>query len=257
MEVWTLGDGDPEITVVGAVHGDEPCGARAIERILAEDPPIQRPTAFVVANEKALREGTRYVDVDLNRVMPGDPSADAHERRLAADLVEQVSGTLTLGIHSTQSWDGTFGVLSEPTERKRALFDRTHVSRVIDTTAISEGRCVDQPQFVDVEVGPQGTERATDRAMRATRSFLQATDTLPSEPADTATEYYEVTGILEKDPGATYEFLAPNFERVSPGETYARKDGDPLVADAGFWPVLASGSGHDTILGYRAQRRGE
>ncbi len=257
MEVRTLGDGDPKITVVGAVHGDEPCGARAIERILAEDPPIRRPTAFVVANEKALARGDRYIDVDLNRVLPGDPSADAHERRLAAELVEQVAGTLTLGIHSTQSYDGTFGVLSEPTDRKRALFDRTHVSLVADTTAISEGRCVDQPQFVDVEVGPQGTERATERAVRATRSFLRATDALPGSPAETTTEYYEVTEILEKDPDATYEFLAPNFERVAPGETYARKDGDLLVADGQFWPVLASGTGHDTILGYRAQRRAE
>lgn len=255
MQVRTLGDGDPEITVVGAVHGDEPCGMRAIERILAADPPIQRPTAFVVANEKALERGTRYVDVDLNRVLPGDPAADAHERRLAADLVDAVAGTLTLGIHSTQSYDGTFGVLSEPTERKRALFDRTLVTSVADTTAVSEGRCVDQPRFVDVEVGPQGTERATERAVRATRSFLRATDALPGDPAESATDYYEVTEILEKDPDATYEFLAPNFERVAPGETYARKDGDPLVAEEQFWPVLASATGHDTILGYSAQRR--
>lgn len=254
MQVRTLGDGDPEVAVVGAVHGDEPCGARAIERILSADPPVQRPTTFVVANETALRRGERYVDVDLNRVLPGDRTADAHERRLAADLVEQVEGTLTLGIHSTRSYDGTFGVLSAPTERKRALFDRTHVTRVADTTAVSEGRCVDQPGFVDVEVGPQGTERATERAVRATRSFLRATDALPGDPGETATAYYEVTEILEKEPGATYEFLATNFERVAPGETYARKDGEALVAREEFWPVLASATGHDTILGYRAER---
>jgi len=36
MHVETLGEGTPSVAIVGAIHGDEPCGARAIERFLGE-----------------------------------------------------------------------------------------------------------------------------------------------------------------------------------------------------------------------------
>jgi len=33
MDVHDLGEGEPEVAVVGAIHGDEPCGARAVRRL--------------------------------------------------------------------------------------------------------------------------------------------------------------------------------------------------------------------------------
>jgi succinylglutamate desuccinylase len=253
MQIRTVGTGKPEVAVVGAVHGDEPCGADAIRRFLSTDPALERPTAFVIANERALDRGDRYVDVDLNRVLPGDPNAEEHERRLAARLVEETEGRVTLGIHSTRSYDGRFGVLSDPTDRKRAVFERMSLTRVADTSLVSGSRCVDQPMFVDVEVGPQGSDRATRLALATIHSFLRAVGALAGPTPTTPIDYYRVTDTMEKDPGATYEFLAENFERVDPGDVYARKDGTPIAAEDPFWPVLASGDGHDVILGYRSQ----
>lgn len=254
MQVQTVGDGDPEVAVVGAVHGDEPCGAKAIRKFLDAAPTLERPTAFIIANERALEQRERYVDVDLNRVLPGDPTADEHERRLATELVDQTEGCVTLGIHSTQSCAGTLGVLSSPNERKRDIFERMSLGKVADTSMVSGGRCVDQPMFVDVEVGPQGSGQAAELALRMVRSFLQAVGSLPGSAATGATEYYTVTEIIEKDTDATYEFVAENFERVDRGEVYARKDGEALVAEDPFWPILASGGGHERILGYRSHR---
>uniref|UniRef100_UPI000ABCAF2C succinylglutamate desuccinylase/aspartoacylase domain-containing protein n=1 Tax=Haloferax profundi TaxID=1544718 RepID=UPI000ABCAF2C len=86
MRIYELGDGTPEVSVVGSIHGDEPCGARAIERFVAEDPDVERPVKLIVANEEALDADVRYLDEDLNRAFPGDPHAENHERRLAYDL---------------------------------------------------------------------------------------------------------------------------------------------------------------------------
>jgi len=254
MQVQTIGSGDPEVAIVGAVHGNEPCGAKAIRKFLDADPTLKRPTAFIIANQQALEQGERYIDVDLNRVLPGDPTADDHERRLAAKLTDQTEDCVTLGIHSTQSYTGPFGVLSAPNERKRDIFDRMSLTKVADTSMVSGGRCVDQPMFIDVEVGPQGSDQAEELALQMVRSFLQAVDALPGATSTEPTEYYTVTEIIEKDANATYEFVAENFERVDDGEVYARKDGEALVADDPFWPVLASGDGHNRILGYRSQR---
>lgn len=38
MRVAQLGEGDPEIAVVGGIHGDEPCGVHAVERLIEERP---------------------------------------------------------------------------------------------------------------------------------------------------------------------------------------------------------------------------
>jgi succinylglutamate desuccinylase len=65
MRVVTVGDGEgrqgPAVAAVGAIHGDEPCGARAIERFLEEGPVdrVRRPARLVVANEEALAAGER------------------------------------------------------------------------------------------------------------------------------------------------------------------------------------------------------
>lgn len=137
------------------------------------------------------------------------------------------------------------------------MFRRTAIDQVVDTTGLSEGRCVDQPGFVDVEVGPQGTEQAVEQAEHCVRSFLATVGAIPGDARPTPTNYYEVTEIEEKQPDSEYEFLARNFSKVEAGETYARRDGEDLVADEPFWPVLASADGHDTILGYRARLVGE
>jgi succinylglutamate desuccinylase len=263
VRVETLGVGTPEIAVVGGVHGDEPCGQVAIDRFLDQDPDVDRPVRFVVANEEALSLGRRYVETDLNRVLPGDPESDVHEERLAAELLAVVEGCTPLGIHSTRSYAEPFGVFADPTPAKRRLFRRMNVSAVLDTTGLSSGRCVDHG-FLDVEVGLQGTDQAADNAVACIESFLAATGALESDAplaateteAETETTLYEVTDIIEKEPESEYRFLAENFEWVEDGEVYAERDGEPMIADEAFVPALSSSDGHATILGYRTRPAG-
>lgn len=81
MRVRTVGDGTPELALVACLHGDERCGETAVERVLAEKPALKRSVRFVVANEEAIAANDRYVDEDLNRAFPGDPT----ERRTKPD----------------------------------------------------------------------------------------------------------------------------------------------------------------------------
>jgi predicted deacylase len=256
MQVRTVGDGDPEVAVVGAVHGDEPCGARAIERFLEEAPAVERPAKLIVANERALAAGVRYVDVDLNRALPGDATSDRHEERLAAELLAEVRDCTTLGIHSTVSYDRPFANVAYLDARKREVVAHLPVEQVVDFTVVADGRSVELPGFVDVEAGKQGTASAADNAYDCLIAFFQQTDVLPGDPPEPDPAYYEVTEPIYKEAGRTYRFLAENFERVAAGERFATVDGEPLVADAPFWPVLMSDDGHDSLFGYRSTDRG-
>ena len=264
MRVETIG---PEraneaaaVAVVGGIHGDEPCGVRAIERFLAEGPvaAVERPVKLIVANERALDAGTRYVEGDLNRLFPGDPDGDIHEERLAHDLWREIRGCKTLGFHATVSFDEAFGTLANLTPEKAQIMRALPLDHAADFTGVVSGRSVNLPDFVNVEAGFQGSDAAADNAYDCLLSYLRVMDALPGGPEPTPTPHYRVRETIEKEPGTTYRVHVENFERVPTGTAYATTGtGEELVAAADFWPVLLSASGHDALLGYTADRTGE
>jgi predicted deacylase len=256
MQVHTVGAGTPEVAVVGAVHGDEPCGARAIQRFLDSDPEVDRPAKLIVANERALERGVRYVDTDLNRSLPGDPESDQYEERLAHELMTEVRDCISLGIHSTVSYDRAFANVASLNERKREVVAHLPVEQVVDFTVVADGRSVELPGFLDIEAGHQGSAAAVDNAYDCLVAFLRTTGVLPGDPPDLDPGFYEVTDPVYKEPGRTYRFHGANFERVAPGERFADVDDEPLVADEEFWPVLMSDDGHDVLFGYRSTYHG-
>jgi succinylglutamate desuccinylase len=62
----------PTVIVMAAIHGNEPAGLRAAERVLerlqAAQPAVRGTLAVLAGNLVALRENTRFVDKDLNRI---------------------------------------------------------------------------------------------------------------------------------------------------------------------------------------------
>ncbi|MEA1931065.1 succinylglutamate desuccinylase/aspartoacylase domain-containing protein [Halohasta litorea] len=258
MRIYELGDGTPEVAVVGGIHGDEPCGPLAIERLLAEEPAVERPVKFIIANEAALEAGERYLDADLNRVFPGDADAEAHERRLAHDIAREIQGCTTLALHSTQSTPKPMGVIRSVDEVARAIYPRLPVDVLIETDSHTDGRLVEYPHTIEVECGLQGTEAAAENGYELVRAFLAATGALPAPDAtsrlDTpdpeAVDVFRLQEPIPKPTGESYDVFVDNFELVTEGTAFAAVDGDPLHADADFYPVLLSAEGYENIFGY-------
>ncbi|UIO98539.1 succinylglutamate desuccinylase/aspartoacylase family protein [Halobaculum sp. CBA1158] len=182
MQVHQLGDGVPEVAVVAGIHGDEPCGPRAVERLLAEDPSVERPAKLIVANEEALDAGERYHEEDLNRAFPGDPDGDTHESQLAHHLQAEVESCTVLSLHSTQSFAEPFALCETVDEVARATVPALPVDVLVETDRFADGRLIQHPHTVEVECGLQGSDEAADNAYRLTTAFLSATGVLSSIP---------------------------------------------------------------------------
>ncbi|WP_440988911.1 succinylglutamate desuccinylase [Haloarchaeobius baliensis] len=253
MRVHTLGDGDPALAVVVGQHGDEPCGERAMERLLEDDDlELTGTVTFVVGNERAAELEQRFVDEDLNRAYPGDPEAASHEARLASELLAELDDLVVLDLHSTVSTDEPFALYQRLTPRSRELIERTGLDRAVDIRT-EPGGLTQHVDGVAVECGFKGSEAAVDNAERVVRNVLAAYDVVAGKAAISDPTVFEVT---ERVDGAGYEFLGENFVVVPAGEPFARRGEEELTRDEPFYPVLMSTDGYDESVGFAAQLRG-
>ncbi|WP_348610587.1 succinylglutamate desuccinylase/aspartoacylase domain-containing protein [Halobaculum rarum] len=278
MQVYQLGEGVPEVAVVAGIHGDEPCGPRAVDRLLAAAPDVERPVKLIVANEAALEAGVRYTEEDLNRAFPGDPNGDTHESQLAHHLLAELEGCTVLALHSTQSTDEPFAVAETVDEIARAIVPHLSVTKLLQTEGLAEGRLIQHPHTIEVECGLQGTEAAAENGYRLVRGFLAATGALPvsasvdtgAEPAadggypedercadpNAAVDVFELIDPVPKPEAEEYEVFVENFTEVAVGERFAAADGEVFTADESFYPALMSPYGYADVFGYAADRAG-
>lgn len=257
MRVEQVGEGDPELVVIGGIHGDEPCGVRAIERVLADDPDFQRPVAFIVANELALERGVRYVDADLNRAFTADTPEDAHERMLAKRLASEVEDRTVLAIHSTQSHAEPFALCSHVDQVVHDIVPFLSVVALVDIAGFGDGRMfATQADIVEVEAGLQGSEQAAENAYGIVREFLTATGALAGDAVPRDLPVYELGAPIEKPAAETYEVFVENFQLVEAGDVYAAADGTEIIATEEFTPILLSAYGYRDVFGYRGRHVG-
>lgn len=176
MRVETLGDGEPELAVVGAIHGDEPCGEHAIEHLIAESLVVERPVKCIIANGRALDQGVRYTDTDLNRAFPGDPKADAYEERLAAELLREFQGCTVLSMHSTQSYARPFTIVERDGRVSASLCPFLSIDAVVELNGLLPTTLAAHTDVVEVKCGLQGTTEAAQNAVQLVREFLRELD---------------------------------------------------------------------------------
>ena len=125
----------PRLIVLGAVHGNETCGTRAIERVTAELASGQRRIAagsvtFVaVTNRLAYERGTRAGERNLNRnLAPTDTPLD-NEDRIAHELCPLLAQhDALLDLHSFRS-AGTPFVMVGPLDNQGPLQPFAHAAR--------------------------------------------------------------------------------------------------------------------------------
>ncbi len=252
MRVEIRGEGEPEYTVIGAIHGDEPCGKKAVERVLEEEPGFRKPVQFILANEEALEQNTRFIDTDLNRSFPGDPESEKHEQRLAAEIIDRVEGTEVIDLHSTRSYPEPFTNFSHLDQKTAEIIRATGVENAVHFPTES-GSLNEHVDGVVVECGHQGTEQAAENAYRVTRNFLACRDVLEGRCTETDPVVFRHTGSVS---GSGFEFVKQNFAVVEAGEVFARKGDEELVAEERFYPVLMSTDGYEDIVGNKAEKLG-
>ena len=256
LDVTIHGPGEPEVVVVGGIHGDEKSGIQAIRRLREATLDLQRGVAFVLAHPAAIEADTRYLDSDLNRVFPGDLNGD-REERIAAHLCEFVTGRTTLSLHSTQSRPTPFALIHSSEESEFELAAGLPVPHVVDHWGLNEQTITICGVSVEIELTSEDSEEATAEAEYQARSFLQRVDALPGDPPSTDPDFFHMDEPVPKDTERAYELYVDNFAYVPAGTVYGSVDGHDLVAERSFWPIMMSEEGFTDILGYKGRKIGD
>jgi len=138
--------------VTGGIHGNEPAGLVAIQRVLdrlkRDRPPMTGSVVFLRGNVSAIENKVRYIDLDLNRQwntegmgaaysedeIPNRPSEHRELRELAAELgllIETASEQIVfLDLH-TSSADGDPFLTVGDTLRNRRFAKRFPLSLIL------------------------------------------------------------------------------------------------------------------------------
>lgn len=122
----------PRLIVTGAVHGNETCGTRAIERVLTELSQgdceiVKGQVTFVpVCNPLAYREKRRAGDRNLNRRLQPTPTPKDHEDHIANVLCPMLrEHDVLLDLHSFRGQGQAF-VLRGPDNNQGSLEPFAH-----------------------------------------------------------------------------------------------------------------------------------
>ncbi len=251
--VWTVAGPatGPHVAITGQVHGDEPCGRVAIERLRAEAivPPRGR-LSLALVNLAAAPEARRFLDRDMNRLWRDDwidadrSSREAARARTLRPWLRTVD--LLLDLHSTAFVPRPFFVIAEM-EKTRALADRMGLpgAQQLMPGGWGEGRhLVDYGRFADpgdpatavtVECGRHDDEQAGEVACEAALHFLAVAGALPAEhaapePAATIERFRTGPPCIART--GRFELTLPlsGFVPVAEGEVVALDGGEPVRA---------------------------
>ena len=87
---------EPAVAVVLLLHGNEPVGLQAVQRLLRRHAgrPLPRALTLVVGNVRAAAIGQRHLDdqPDFNRVWPGTEQPGSAEALMFAQIVQRLRG---------------------------------------------------------------------------------------------------------------------------------------------------------------------
>lgn len=258
----------PTLVVFGGVHGNEPAGYKALCSLFDrfEQSPIELRGSIVgmVGNRRALAEGVRFVEQDLNRLWVSDNLARIQvaegltgELEEARDLYLEIERLLSsaqgavyaLDIHTTSGPGPAFVVFDDSLLNREFALD-LEVPRVLGIEEELEGTLIDYLKTRGVrtaafEAGQHGDQESVAQAEAAIWVAMRASGVL-GRSGEAEVEYasrrlaaaarglpnlFEVKYRHAIRPGAGFE-MKPGlrgFQVVGKGEQVALEAGEPVV----------------------------
>lgn len=248
------GQAGPHCLILGAVHGNEICGTRALTRIAKELRSGQlvlqkgRATFIPICNPKAYEANVRDTDVNLNRVFDYRENPELYEEKLANVILPHIEkADFLLDIHSYTTDDTAFAIQLYEGE------DYDRLARLMPVEIVLKGwreLYKDRPDknqntsnvaahsfgvpAITLECGHHDSPSSIEVAYEASLSFLQGLCGLNKglQAFDKEQKNYIFKEVHFFEEGSHYEQGRPHhLDALQQGEIIARRqNGTPIRA---------------------------
>lgn len=254
----------PTLTVLGAVHGNERCGAEAIRRLIAD---IDAGTLVLkcgtlqlvpVTNPRAFEQNVRFVERNLNRYLYPKDEKRHYEDHLDPIVCEVLDATdVLLDLHSYTSQGGPFIFLDPKDPKELAFGTALGVSDFVCgwSDAFGDGQGSKESQgtteyartrgalAVTLECGNHHNADAPDVGYRAILRGMAHLGMLdagePAAGSSAATRCVRMKSVYRREDGAVFAKPWRHYDPVAKGEAMARlKGGETLAAPEDGYIVL-------------------
>lgn len=224
----------PTIGIVCNVHGNEPCGRRAVQRILSNYEIERGHLVLIDGNPEASLLGRRYVDTDMNRVFT-ERKLSASTRHQDLERAKYLVATIPeLGIdhavdfHSVSSKTAYPFMISFPnTEHLAKLcpMPRVYGWQGIVKGTLCEWMCNAGIPTIVVEAGQHESASAVRHAERTILSILSSYELIELEKPFMYRKQpeFDVTENVQIGDRNSFELSRPygSFDELAPREIVA------------------------------------
>ena len=253
----------PAFTVLGAVHGNERCGAQAIARLVAD---IDNGTVALkcgalqlvpIANPKAFEQGVRFVERNLNRHLYPKDKKQHYEDHLDPIVCEVLDKTeVLLDLHSYTSKGGPFIFLGPPNAKEIAYAQSLGIPDFVYGWAEAFGRANELESqgtteyarkngalAITLECGNHFNANAADIGYRAILRALAHLGMLDGPPPDAPPaakeRWVRMKSVYRGEVGAIFARPWKHFDPVAKDEAIANlASGEALRAPENGFIVL-------------------
>jgi len=247
-KIIEIGEGKPIIGIVGLVHGNEPCGRKALDHLVNSPPKLKGTLRLFYANLKAEDAYVRGVDSNLNRVFPGDSEGDI-EKKIAASLAPHFDGCdYLLDIHSTSYPTEPFAISVIDSPEYDALAAATGLNKyviMVDKMA-SGGSLIDEAirrgaKAISFEAGTHEDDSSVTVAQKVINDFLGNLGVIETDANKSSPEkFYGVDVVKVPNEEFTASSKIHNFELLKAGTSYGSDEEKEFSLDYDCYPFLYS-----------------
>lgn len=232
-----------KILFLAAVHGDETFTIKIIKKLEKEFP---GQFDWLIANEKAVERGARYVKTDLNRCAPGFKYSRNYERRRAFQILNKAKDyEAVIDLHGTDAETGVFVIITRPKAKNVQLAKTVPVKNVVLWESEKNSGYGPLTKFVDcgveIECGPKQSRGMQSTLFKTIRNMYKNIDGSKNRGC-TEKNYFQVYGKL------------PCTDSVNSAMEKLDDFKNARISGESFYPLLVNQYKEKGILCYKMRK---
>ncbi|MEM7657488.1 MAG: succinylglutamate desuccinylase/aspartoacylase family protein [Bacteroidota bacterium] len=252
----------PLLFYIGGIHGNEPAGVLALERVFLQLEELENPfrgkLIGIVGNCTALAMQQRYVDRDLNRLwseeeierVKGIPFEERNvEERELGDLIRLLEGAfdtsyepkIFVDLHTTSAPRGMFSIVTDDTEIREIaeVIGAPIIFNLVDELALTTNKFFDSRGVVGLafESGQHDDPMAVDVHEAAIWIMLQHTGCLQAADIPNFAQYPEL--IRQQADGVPTYLSVTHRHPIEPVDQFEMRPGYQNFQPVGQGEVVA------------------